>query len=108
MDVKSQYTTIPNRDGLLALTHFLKKRPVLQPPSIEYFLFELKVLQPNGRDRYGTRLRPSYVCLFTVHIEEQIFDQYTNEHPICTSGISMTLPEPSLVVGKRTRIFQPL
>ena len=56
MDVKSQYTTIPNRDGLLALTHFLKKRPVLQPPSIEYFLFELKVLQPNGRSiRDSTR-----------------------------------------------------
>ena len=29
MDIKSLYTTIPNRDGLLALTHFL----VLQPPT---------------------------------------------------------------------------
>ena len=28
MDVKSLYTVIPNGDGLLALTHFLNKRPV--------------------------------------------------------------------------------
>ena len=28
-----ELTTIPNRDGLLALTHFLNKRAVLQPPT---------------------------------------------------------------------------
>ena len=33
MDVKSLYTVIPNGDGLLALTHFLNKRQVLQPPT---------------------------------------------------------------------------
>ena len=33
MDVKSLYTTIPNRDGLLALTHFLDKTAILQPPT---------------------------------------------------------------------------
>lgn len=28
-----ELTTIPNRHGLLALTHFLNKRAVLQPPT---------------------------------------------------------------------------
>ena len=32
-DVKCSYTVIPNGDGLLALTHFLNKRPVPQPPT---------------------------------------------------------------------------
>ena len=64
MDVKSLYTTIPKKDGVLALTHFLNKRLVPQPPThscsprrvsshIEYFLFQWKVLQPNRRGRYG-------------------------------------------------------
>ena len=32
-DQIAELTTIPNRDGLLALTHFLNKRAVLQPPT---------------------------------------------------------------------------
>lgn len=47
MDVKSLYTTISNRDGLLALTHILNKRPVLQPPTYTLGRFAELVLTLN-------------------------------------------------------------
>ena len=62
----------------------------------------LRYYRQIGGVAMGSRLGPNYVCLFMGHIEEQ------GEHPICTSGISTTLPEPSLVVDKRSKILLPL
>ena len=42
-----ELTTIPNRDGLLALTHFLNKRVVLQPST--HTLVRLAELVPFYR-----------------------------------------------------------
>ena len=93
MDVKSLYTVIPNGDGLLALTHFLNKRQVLQPPTHTLIRLEALVLTLNtfslngnfyrqtGGVAMGSRLGPNYACLFMGHIEEQIFDQYTGTKP---------------------------
>ena len=93
MDVKSLYTTIPNRDGLLALTHFLDKRAVLQPPThtlvhlaelaltLNTFTFNGKYYRQTGGVAMGSRLGPNYACLFMGHIEEQIFDQYPGRTP---------------------------
>lgn len=48
MDVKSLYTTISNRDGLLALTHILNKRPFLQPLTYTLGRFAELVLTLNS------------------------------------------------------------
>ena len=94
MDVKSLYTVIPNGDGLLALTHFLNKRPILQPPThtlvrlaelvltLNTFSFNGNFYRQTGGVAIGSRLGPNYACLFMGHIEEQIFDQYTGTKPV--------------------------
>ena len=93
MDVKSLYTIIPNDDGLLALTHFLNKRPVLQPPThtlvrlaelvltLNTFSFNGNFYRQTGGVAMGSRLAPSYACLFIGHVEEQILAQYTGTKP---------------------------
>ena len=94
MDVKSLYTVIPNGDGLLALTHFLNKRPILQPPThtlvrlaelvltLNTFSFNGNFYRQTGGVAMGSRLGPNYACLFMGHIAEQIFDQYTGTKPV--------------------------
>ena len=89
MDVKSLYTVIANGDGLLALTHFLNKRPVLQPPThtlvrlaelvltLNTFSFNWNFYRQTGGVAMRSRLGPNYACLFMGHVEEQIFAQYT-------------------------------
>ena len=93
MDVKSLFTTIPNKDGLLALTQFLNKRPFPQPPTrtvvrlaelvltLNTFSFNGKYYSQTGGLAMGSRLGPNYACLFMGHFEEQIFDQYTRRIP---------------------------
>lgn len=93
MDVKSLYTVIPNRDGLLALRHFLDKRSVLQPPThtlvrlaelvltLNTFTFNGSYYQQTGGVVMGSRFGPHYACLFMGHIEEQIFEQYEGRTP---------------------------
>ena len=75
MDVKSLYTTIPNKDGLLALTHFLNKRPVPQPPThtlvhlaelvliLNTFSFNGKYYSQTGGVAMGSRLEPNYASV---------------------------------------------
>ena len=92
MDVKSLYTRIPNDDGLVALSHFLKKRHVKKPDTdtllrlaelvltLNCFKFDDKYYQQIGGVSMGTRMGPSYVCLFVGHIE-QIRLSYTGKQP---------------------------
>ena len=93
MDVKSLYTVIPNGDGLLALTNFLNKRPVLEPPAhtlvrlaelvltLNTFSFNGNFYRQTGGVAMGSRLGPNYTCLFMGRVEEQIFAQYTGTKP---------------------------
>ena len=93
MDVKSLYTVIPNGDGFLALTQFLNKRPVLQPPThtlvrlaelvltLNTFSFNENFYRQTRGVAMGSRLGPNYACLFMRHVEEQIFAQYTGTKP---------------------------
>ena len=79
--------------ALLALTHFLNKRQVLQPPTgtlvrlaelvltLKTFSFNGNFYRQTGGVAIGSRLGPNYVCLFMEHIEEQIFQQYTGTKP---------------------------
>ena len=93
MDIKSLYTVIPNNDSLLALRHFLNKRPVKQPHShtlvrlaelvltLNGFSFKGDYFQQTGGVVMGSRLGPNYACLFVGHVEEQIFQQYPGKKP---------------------------
>ena len=93
MNIKSLYTVIPNNDGLLAMRHFLNKRPVQEPPShtlvrlaelfltLNSFSFNGDYFQQTGGVAMGSRLGPNCACLFVGHVEEQIFQQYPGKKP---------------------------
>ena len=72
MDIKSLYNTvIPNNDGLLALRHFLNKRPIQEPPShtlvrlaelvltLNNFSFNGDYFQQKGGVEMGSGLGPN-------------------------------------------------
>ena len=92
-DVTSLYTSIPHSDGLLALKHFLTKDKRSLPVTTLIRLAELVLtlssfqfgdehfLQTSGV-AMGTRMGPSYACLFVGRLEEQIFQQYTGPLPL--------------------------
>ena len=92
-DIKSLYTVIPNKDGLLALTHFLNKRNELHPPThtmlcltelvltINTSSFNGDYYQQTGGVAMGSHFGPKCACLFVGHIEEQIFQQYRGKTP---------------------------
>ena len=93
MDVKSLYTVIPHKDGLLALKHFLNKRTIQNPPTDTLIRLAELVLTTNAflfnNDTYlqtsgvamGSKLGPAYACLFVGHQEELIFQSYTGPLP---------------------------
>ena len=89
MDIKSLYTVIPHNSGLEALTYFLDKRPVLEPPTATLTRLAELVLNLNAysfKDEFyhqvggvamGSKMGPNYACLFVGYVEEQISQQYT-------------------------------
>ena len=93
MDVKSLYTVIPNSDGLAALKHFLDLRPTQNPPTSTLLRLAELVLTTNGfsfDDKYyvqvggvamGSKLGPSYACLFLGYQEHLITQQYEGPFP---------------------------
>lgn len=93
MDVKSLYTVIPNADGLNALRHFLDKRPILDPPTDTLIRLAELVLTLNHfefNDEYytqvrgvsmGTRMGPSYACLFMGFLEYEFMNTYNGPIP---------------------------
>ena len=92
LDVVSLYTSIPHTDGLVAMKHFLSKDSRKLPINTLLRLCEL-VLSLNSfsfnNDHYqqtsgvamGTRMGPSFACLFMGHFEEQVRRQYTGVMP---------------------------
>ena len=92
MDVCSLYTNIPNKDGLLAMKHFLPNSNVRLNPTVVLRLAEL-VLTLNsfsfGDEHFtqckgvamGTKMGPSYACLFMGYLEERIFQAFKGRVP---------------------------
>ena len=86
------YTNISNNDGLLAIKHFLPKSKIRADPTVVLRLAEL-VLTLNsfsfGDEHYsqckgvamGTKMGPSYACLFMGHLEERIMQEYQGRAP---------------------------
>ncbi|XP_033124709.1 uncharacterized protein LOC117123022 [Anneissia japonica] len=93
MDVRSLYTSIPIDDGLNALKHFLEKdnpsncstsclirlaELVLRTAS---FSFNGNYYRQISGVSMGTRMGPSFACLFMGYLEEQIFARYSGATP---------------------------
>ncbi|KAL8576769.1 hypothetical protein ACOMHN_067667 [Nucella lapillus] len=92
MDIVSLYTNIPHRDGLQALKYFLQNTSSgLHVPTI-LRLAEL-VLTLNsfsfGEDHFhqtrgvamGTKMGPSYACLFVGYVEQQALSAFQGTPP---------------------------
>ena len=93
MDVSSLYTIIPHKDGLKAIRHFLDLRQHLYPPTntllrLTELVLNLNNFEANG-DYYdqisgvsmGTKMGPSYACLFMGHLEDTFFSTYNGIKP---------------------------
>lgn len=93
MDVCSLYTSIPHADGLKALTFFLNKRSLQQPPTqvlvrlaelvltLNTFEFDGQIFQQNSGVAMGTKMGPSFACLFMGFLEHGIQSTYPGPHP---------------------------
>ena len=92
MDVSSLYTNIPHNDGLLAIKHFLPKSNVRVNHRVVLRLAELVLTLASfqfGDCHYkqtkgvamGTKMGPSFACLFMGHLEEQIFQLFSGRIP---------------------------
>jgi hypothetical protein len=92
MDVSSLYTTIPHNDGLIAIKHFLPLSKVNVDPTVVLRLAELVLTLTSfsfGEKHFkqtkgvsmGTKMGPSYACLFMGHLEERIFQAYPGTVP---------------------------
>ena len=103
MDVTSLYTCITHSDGLKALKHFLNKRATPDPPTDTLIRLAELVLNKNTfsfRDEVfsqmsgvarGTKMGPSYACLFMGHLEHTLLQQYKKPVPeIYKKDTSMT------------------
>lgn len=93
MDVKSLYTVIPHNDGLIALKHFLNKRPVLEPPTdtvlrlaeliltLNSFEFNSEFFKQRTGVAMGTKFGPSFANIFLGYLEEQMHTTYNGITP---------------------------
>ena len=93
MDVKSLYTSIPHSEGLKALRHFFDKRTHKYPPTETLlclaelvltnnsFSFDNKYFRQLNGVAMGTKMGPSYACLFMGYLEETIFKSYRGPTP---------------------------
>lgn len=93
MDVTSLYTCIPHADGLQALTYFLNKRPTKNPPTatlirlaelvlnMNTFSFNGEIFSQMSGVAMGTKMGPSYACLFMGYFEHQLMQSYTKPIP---------------------------
>ena len=93
MDVKSLYTVIPNDGGLQALAYSLDQGTIKKPSihtlvrlaelvlSLNAFSFDDQYYRQVGGVAMGSKMRPSYACLFVGYIEERIRSAYTGFVP---------------------------
>ena len=93
MDIKALYTVIPNDGGLEALAHFLDQQTNKEPLThtltrlaelvltLNAFSFNGQHYRQTGGVAMGTKMGPSYACLFVGFVEEQIYANYTGFLP---------------------------
>ena len=87
------YTNIPHSDGIKALKHHLDNRidktlPTTTLLRLTELVLTLNSFEFNGEFFHqisgvamGTKMGPSYACLFMGHLEIQIFESYTGPKP---------------------------
>ena len=92
-DVCSLYTVIPNDDGLIALKFWLERQDSVLYPIVTILRLAELVLTLNhfefDSEHYtqirgvsmGTRMGPSYACLFMGWVEHNFFASYTGPVP---------------------------
>lgn len=93
MDIQSLYTSIPHEDGMLALKFFLERRAYPSPPThtllrlaelvltLNHFEFNGEYFHQVKGVAMGTKMGPSYACLFVGYLEHQVFQQYQGVVP---------------------------
>ena len=95
MDVVSLYTSISHADGLRALLFFLDRRPPeARYPStttrvrlaelvltLNMFEFDGEIFHQISEVAMGTKMEPSYTCLFMGHLEYRIMESFTGALP---------------------------
>ena len=94
MDVKSLYTCIPHVDGLQALRYYLDRRDNCDPPTstllrlaelvltLNNFTFNGKHYLQTSGVAMGTRMGPSYACLFVGFLEEKMLSNFPGPKPL--------------------------
>ena len=93
MDVSSLYTSIPHADGLSAISFFLNKKANLKIPAsailrLTELVLNLNSFEFNGQffDQIsgvamGTKMGPSYACIFMGHLEHLWSENYKGISP---------------------------
>ena len=93
MDITALYTSIPNNDAMLALKHFLDRRPnpyfktdiILRLAELvlklNTFQFDGEYYAQTGGVAMGTKMGPSFACLFVGYLEEKMFAEYIGSPP---------------------------
>ena len=93
MDVVSLYTSISHADGLRALSFFFDHRPPeARYPStlvqlaelvltLNTFEFDGQIFHQISGVAMGTKMGPSYACLFMGHLEYRIMESFTSLVP---------------------------
>ena len=93
MDVTALYTNIPHGDGLQALRFFLEQRPTPDPPTdtlirLAELVLTLNTFEFNGNYyqqikgvAMGTKMGPSYACLFMGRLELRLFQEFQGPKP---------------------------
>lgn len=84
IDIKLFYTVIPKYGGFQALSHFFDQRANKEPPThtltrltelvftLNAFSFNAEYYHQIGGAAMGSKMGPSYACLYLGSIEEQI------------------------------------
>ena len=92
-DVSNLYTVINHAKGLRALQYFLNKRTVQDPPthvvvrlaelvlSLNAFEFNSQFYRQTCGVAMGTKMGPSFACLYLAYLEEQFFAGHTGPKP---------------------------
>ena len=93
MDIKSLYTVIPNDEDMVSLKYFLDKWEAKDPPTdtlvrmaelvltLNTFEFKGEYYKQVDGVAMGSRLGPSYACLFVGYVEERMLAEYTGRKP---------------------------
>ena len=95
MDICSLCTNIPTAEGLAALKYYLEYYPDENRPStptllkltelvlsLSSFEFDGKYYIQKKGVAMGTKIGPSYACLFVGYVEEKMLLTYTGTKPI--------------------------